>query len=180
MIFLLIGLLAGDACHRTIDRAAVKTHAVPYSLSSVHQTAYVDPYYTYVIGDDLRERLDRLEEIAERQQDLVEQQAQIIEKFRAGSAGPVAAAESPALAVIRQNCAKCHSGEGGKGGFSLDQPLDQGLKLLIADAVSSGRMPPEPAEPLSDADASLIDAWSKEDKESLRDFLRQMRRTPAK
>lgn len=186
MTLLLAALLCGDCQQRVVVKQQVaKVQAFAYAPVQTQVYAYAqvplyDPQW-YVVGESAR--LRKLEEIVERQQVLAEQQAQAIELLRGAASAAGAGNGESALAVearriLAVNCMSCHSGAEIKGGVDLSGALDLPTKLLIAEVVGSGVMPPTPKEPLSDQDAATIAAWATEDKKAVREFLKAQRGNP--
>lgn len=164
-------LFMGGVCQQQVLQKQVVAHAPAYL-----QIPYVDPYWSYRVGDDSQERLRKLEDIVVRQQEITEKQAAILEAIRgtpAGNeAGQESAATSGAKAIFEAHCNKCHTGDEAKGNFRLDAELSIVDKLLVAEVIRSGAMPKPPAEQLSDNDNAIIAAWANEDSKAVRAFLR--------
>lgn len=145
-------------------------HAV--AIQAVQQVA-VAQYYPvvpvwYVAGQEsyLEQRVKLLEQIAEQQQ-------QLNQRLAMGSQSQgVSQLETEARAILNTKCVKCHQGDKPKGGIALDGELTTAQKLLIADIVQSGEMPPKPAKELSDDEFDTLNSWSKEDRAAVRALLK--------
>ena len=182
MNLILAAMILGGACN---VRANVVAAPVVTTTAAYVQLPVLDPYFHYTVG--AAQRLRKLEEIAERQMAIVEQQRQLIEQYRIGAVAPGQPADSPiesqARQILQASCVKCHSGDSPKGGIRLDGELDVATKLLVDGVVTSGAMPPKPAEQLDDNTASVISTWATEDQAAVRAFLRaqvkQAKQTPA-
>lgn len=163
-LLLAIALFSGSPCSGNscvnVHRATLPVYAAP--------VVYPDPYW-YVAGQQnaTEQRLRKLEEIADKQ-------VQILEYMKSGSpAGMVTSqVEQNARAVLQRSCVKCHTGDNPKGGVALDGELSTAEKLLVANVVQSGEMPPPPAKELSDEDYASLQAWANEDRAAVRELLR--------
>lgn len=174
MTLVFAAVLAGDVCHQ---KQAVVTHHQPAIALTV---PYVDPYWSFVVGNGADARIKKLEESIDKLTTIADRQAQILEHLRGqGTGGATAAGESAitiqARSVLQTNCASCHTGDAAKGGLRLDGELSVADKLLVSQVVTSGAMPPQPKEPLSDDEAAIIAAWANEDKAAVRAWLRSQR-----
>ncbi|MDA7977628.1 MAG: hypothetical protein MPJ50_02525 [Pirellulales bacterium] len=57
------------------------------------------------------------------------------------SGGDITALTQSTPTLVQQNCAACHTGDLAKGGFRVDQPLDDASRLLASRQVLLGEMP---------------------------------------
>lgn len=107
---------------------------------------------------------------------LLTQQTQLIQALNASPAAvKVSANESAARAILQRSCVSCHSGAKPKGGIDLAGSLTVAQKLLVADAIETGSMPPKPADVLADADFQAVRKWAYEDKAAVRQFLKAVK-----
>lgn len=149
---------------------------VPAVVAPVYQTyGVVDPYWAP--RDTSAQRIEQLLQLAEKQAETIERLTANVQPQTTpcDDCDKVPANDSistQANSVIERSCLSCHSGESAKGGLDLTGTLTVGEKLLIAEAVNTGSMPPPPKEALSDADAALIYTWAHQDKEAVRSLLR--------
>lgn len=177
-ISVLLGIIGG--CHVQQVQQVVATPIVaqqvayvPAVVAPLYQTyGVVDPYWT--ARDTSAQRIERL-------LDAVEKQQATIQALTAGKVSqpcsdnpptPGDAITGQAQAILSKSCMSCHSGETAKKGLDLTKPLSVGEKLLVAQLVSEGSMPPKPAEMLPDDEAAILNSWAHQDKGAVRSLLR--------
>lgn len=170
-------VLLGGSCNVCNAKAVVAAPVVT-TTAAVVQLPVLDPYWHYAAGQ--AERIRKLEEIAIRQ---AETQQRIVEALTAGAAAaspgqPAPPPADPARQLLADHCVKCHGAAKQAGGLRLDVELDAPTKLLVAEVVQSGAMPPKPQPALSDEDAATIAAAMAADSKALRAWLRAQRMQP--
>ena len=162
MISFLAAAILSGSCQQVACQVASQVAVAPLAYYPV------DAYW-YVAGKEsqVEQRLQKLEQI-------LEQQVQINQRLTQGVSAPQSSqVESSARNILNSKCMRCHEGEAKNGGgFKLDKELSVGEKLLIADKVESGEMPPPPAKELDDEDFQVLRAWANENKAAVRAFLK--------
>lgn len=174
---ILLSLAFGQCGH--VQAVVAQPVVTTYQTQAVLAAPYV-AYPYWAVGDG--ERLKKLEELNEKLVTLQEQNQIVIQSLRANSTeqpGGVSEATKAARAILDNRCVKCHQGDSPKGGIDLSKKLSTAEKLLVEDEVMSGRMPPKPANPLSDEDFVTIRTWAHEDKQGVKAFLKQQAKTEA-
>lgn len=180
--------LAGD-CRQVVQVHAVK--AVAYRQTYVAPTHYQaaivaieQPYYTVeLLAPELRAK-QRAKEQAQALEDQVEINRQQTEQIKlltqmvlssktgTDGAGPLAlqsSEDSKVVGILRNRCAKCHSGDGSKGDVRLFEadgkavPFTPELKFLVESTVNANEMPPS-GDKLPDAEYQAIRSWAVENK----------------
>lgn len=165
MNFALVLALFGGDCH---VHQVVTTHQA-YAAPVVAAVQY--PVFLYAAGDSAK--VDALAKIAEQNAAILQQQTQLIQALNASPAAvKTSPNESAARAILQRSCVSCHSGAKPKGEIDLTGPLTVAQKMLVADSIESGTMPPKPADVLADADFQTVRKWAYEDKAAVRQFLK--------
>lgn len=75
-------------------------------------------------------------------------------RWRAEKQGRAVTTQSAPPTAVQTSCLSCHSGEGAKKGFRLDQPITADQRLLAVRRVALGEMPPK--KPLPAGQAGLV------------------------
>jgi mono/diheme cytochrome c family protein len=164
IIAIIVAVVTGD-CYGPRQNQLQVVYQQRYAYKTI-------PLYVATTGNDadrlrtLEDAVLRLTQVAEQQQLLLQQQSGSLQLQSSQH-------ELGARRILQKSCVSCHSGAAPKGDLDLTGSLDVGEKLLIAETVLAGEMPPEGKPPLSDDDAKLLYDWSREDRAAVREFYRK-------
>lgn len=190
--------LGGDFC-RSVSRVGYASKAVVgnYAAHQVNHYGHggyaafvaVEPVYVDVVAADIRQKAaskrhsDQAEELLKLQAQVdllirLQGGSQPSQATSAGSLPPEPQADTEVVGILRTHCAKCHSGDGGAGGFTLFEadkstPLPWGPreKFLTESVVNDNSMPPSGPK-LSADEYQAVRKWMEADRAAIRDLLK--------
>ena len=188
----------GDFC-RSVSRVGYATKAVVgnYAARQVNHYGHggyaafvaVEPVYVDVVAADIRQKAaskrhsDQAEELLKLQAQVdllirLQGGSQPSQATSAGTLPPEPQADTEVVGILRTHCAKCHSGTGGAGGFTLFEadkttPLPWGPreKFLAESVVNDNSMPPSGPK-LSADEYQAVRKWMEADRAAIRDLLK--------
>jgi mono/diheme cytochrome c family protein len=170
-------VFGGTGCNVVVANRGYVAHQA-YAAPVYNQVAYTPsynytPYYTasalaYKVEDPERSALVRQNEkltdaLIHEVRANRERADRLEQSISAGGTDipqPLAAPQAAAAAVLRKNCASCHSGEKAKGGFILTATPTLAQRLLVNEVVSKGEMPPKDKPALSNDERKVIAEWA--------------------
>lgn len=173
----------------TVQKAVYTPAYNVYGITAVEQPVYS----VYVVGQearqkqrgkDLESRLISLEENAKTTESsirgLLQLQYNSMQGVHGSGTNPpsggalgqqsqVSTSDQTVIPIIQKHCAKCHTGEGSQGGFTLFEstgspiPFTPEVKFLVESVINDNSMPPEKHERVPDKDYQSVRKWYEED-----------------